>query len=101
MKREEQIKGMLSGVFDAFAQELTGFRVVLFGSRVAGTHRRLSDFDVGVIGPSPLPLDTFYRIEDRLDDLDTLYRLDWVDLTRASVRFREEALRHTEVLYGD
>lgn len=99
MGREEAVKQMLTRVFREFAEELIGCRVVLFGSRAAGTHGPRSDFDIGVVGPHPLPLKTFYRIEDRLDDLDTLYRLEWVDLTSASARFREQALRHTEVLY--
>ena len=46
-----------------------------------------------------MPLEVFYRIEDALDELQTLYRIDWVDLNNVSPDFRESALLHTKVLY--
>ncbi len=99
MNREAAVKSMIAQVFPQFRGELQGHRVVLFGSRAEGTHRPRSDFDIGVVGPKPLPLKTFYRIEDELDALDTLYRVDWVDINRVSERFRKEALNNCEVLY--
>ena len=56
--------------------DLRGYRVVLFGSRTAGTSRDRSDFDVGVMGDTPLPLATFYKMEDLFDEIPTLYRID-------------------------
>ncbi len=47
-----------------------------------------------------LPLKRFYEIQGALEDLPTLYRIDWVDLNRASERFRETALSKGKVLYG-
>ena len=82
-----------------FASELKGHRVFLFGSQVAGTARARSDFDVAVDGDDPLPLRTFFAIEDAFDDLPTLYRIDWVDLNRAGPDFRKRALKHIELLY--
>ena len=100
MRREDEIKEMLRSCFTEFKQELEGRKVVLFGSRADGTARDRSDFDIGVVGPAPLPQKIFFKIEDRLDHLNTLYKLDWVDLNRADVSFRNEALRHAEVLYA-
>lgn len=100
MSREDEIKEMLRSCFREFKNELSGWKIVLFGSRAGGTARDRSDFDIGIVGPGPLPLETFFRIEDRLDHLDTLYKLDWVDLNRADVSFRDEALRNVEVLYA-
>jgi predicted nucleotidyltransferase len=82
------------------AVDLRGYRVVLFGSRAAGDARDRSDFDIGVLGDAPLPLKTFYEMEDRFDGIETLYRIDWVDLNRVSPEFRREALKKTETLYG-
>ena len=82
------------------AGDLQGYRVVLFGSRAAGNARDRSDFDVGVLGDVPLPLKTFYEMEDLFDEIETLYRIDWVDLNRVSPEFRREALKKTEALYG-
>jgi predicted nucleotidyltransferase len=74
--------------------------VFLFGSRVTGAARPYSDFDIGVIGDEPLPLDDFYAIEDQLDDLPTLYKIDWVDFNRVSPRFSERATQQVEVIHG-
>lgn len=98
MTREEQIKDMIRGCLRSAASELRGFRVVLFGSRAAGTARERSDFDVGVLGSEPVPLSTFYRLQDRLEDLPTLFQIDWVDLNRVSPEFRRQALARTETL---
>jgi len=97
--RASQIKAMLKHQLLRFESELKGHRVFLFGSRAAGTARALSDFDVGVDGDEPLPLRTFFAIEDAFDDLPTLYRIDWVDLKRASPAFGKRAMQHIELLY--
>jgi len=54
---------------------------------------------LGVIGETPLPLEDFYALADQLEAFPTLYRLDWVDLNRASDKFQQSALQNTEVLY--
>lgn len=100
MNREAEITAMIVEVMARNAWRLRGRRVFLFGSRASGKARPNSDFDVGVMGDEPLPLDDFYAIEDQLDDLPTLHKIDWVDLNRASPRFRERALQKTEKLYG-
>ena len=78
---------------------MRGYQVFLFGSRTSGTARDRSDFDVGVLGDTPLPLATFYKMEDLFEEIPTLYRIDWVDLNRVSPEFRREALKQTEVLW--
>ena len=99
MSRSDEILAAIRAVLDGFAEELRGYRVVLFGSRATGRARERSDFDIGVSGPSPLPAAVFHRIADRLDEIPTLYRIDWVDLTAASPTFQREALKTTEVLH--
>jgi predicted nucleotidyltransferase len=102
MTPEKRIKEEIRKVCALMEVDLCGYRVVLFGSRTAGTARDRSDFDVGVIGDgdTPLPLETFYKMEDLFDEIPTLYRIDWVDLNRVSPEFRCEALKQTEVLCG-
>jgi predicted nucleotidyltransferase len=97
--RSQQIKAMLKQQLLQFKSELKGHRVFLFGSRAAGKARPRSDFDVGAYGDEPLPLKTFFAIEDTFDDLPTLYKIDWVDLNRSNPEFRERAMKHIEVLY--
>lgn len=98
-RREAEIKDMIRRGLQRFAPALRGYRVFLFGSRVAGTARPRSDFDLAVDGEKELPIKTYYEIADMLEELPTLYRIDWVDMHRVSPEFRERAMRATEVLY--
>lgn len=100
MDRDIEVKLMIADVMRRNAERLRGHRVFLFGSRAEGKARQHSDFDIGVSGDEPLPLNDFFAIEDQLDDLPTLYKIDWVDFNRASPRFRERAARQIEVLHG-
>ncbi len=83
----------------ANAHRLQGYKVVLFGSRATGRARERSDYDLGVVGDVPLPLEDFYAIEDTMEALPTLYRIDWVDLMRTDERFRARVLKEAETLY--
>lgn len=100
MSREDQILNWVTEGMAQFADELKGYSIVLFGSRAQGTAHKRSDFDFGVIGKSAIPLKTFFKISDFMDQLPTLYRLDWVDLNRASQVLRENALQNAKVIYG-
>ena len=97
--REQQIRAMLIQTMRANTNRLGGRQVVLFGSRAQGKAKSRSDFDLGVVGDTPLPLADFFAIEDMLNELPTLYRIDWVDLARVSERFRSQALQKVEVIY--
>lgn len=97
---ERQIKQMIVSRIKRFSRQLKGYKVFLFGSRVVGQVRERSDFDVGVLGDEPLPVDLFFAIEDAFDQLPTLHVIDWVDFGRVSPKFRQEALKHIEVLHG-
>ena len=99
MNRELQIEKMIKRTIVEFASELHGYKVFLFGSRVSGSSKRGSDFDVGVLGKSPLPLKTFFAIEDAFDKLPTLYQIDWVDLNKVNQQFLEQALKNTKIIH--
>lgn len=100
MSREDQIIRWVSEGLEQFAEELKGYRVVLFGSRAAGQPKDRSDFDFGIYGVTPVSLKTFYKISDFLEQLPTLYQIDWVDLNRASDALRENALHEAKGIYG-
>ena len=97
--REQEIRAMLVATMRANTNRLGGHQVVLFGSRAQGKAKSRSDFDLGVVGNTPLPLADFFAIQDMLDELPTLYRIDWVDFARVSERFRSQALKNAEVIY--
>ena len=97
--REDEIRQMLREVCRDAQRRLAGHRVVVFGSRARGDAKPRSDFDVGVLGETPLPLEDFYALEELIENLPTLYRIDWVDLARASASFRHEAMADMQVIY--
>ncbi len=90
---------MIAEIMRTYANRLRGHKVVLFGSRALGNPKPRSDFDQGIIGDTPLPLEDYFAIEDLLDELPILYRIDWVDLARISERFRAQALKKVDVIY--
>lgn len=97
--REAQVKEMIRRKLVEAAPLLKGYRVFLYGSRATAQARPRSDFDLGVYGERPLPIKSFFVIEAMLDELPTLYKIDWVDFNRASQGFRERAMKDVEILY--
>ena len=89
---------MIAAVVKKLAPRLTRHRVFFFGSRISGSSRPRSDFDVGIDGPGPLPLADFFALEAALEDLPTLHRIELVDFSRVSLEFRRQALAQTETI---
>ncbi len=98
MTREEEIKAMIKQALTRFSGRLQGYSIILFGSRAGGQARPVSDFDIGIKGEKPLPAEIFSDIEDALESLPTLYKIDLVDLSRVSPAFLKTATSKTEVL---
>ena len=98
--RETQVLEEIRKAIASKSGLLSGYTAVLFGSRASGTSRERSDFDIGISGEKPLSPGVLELLADRLDEIETLYRIDLVDLQSVSGRFKDCALRHTEVLYG-
>jgi len=94
------VLAMIRECLESVESELRGFKIILFGSRAVGRSGPRADFDIGVIGDHPMPLDVFYRIEDKLEALSTLYSIDWVDLSRVSPNFRVRALAEARLIHG-
>ncbi len=69
------------------------YRIFLFGSRADGTAHERSDIDIGIEGPSPVPMEALTLIHEELEDAPTLYTIDVVDFARVPEKFRRVA-RH-------
>jgi len=100
MSREDQILKWIRQGLRRYSEDLVGYKVVLFGSRVRRSHRDRSDFDLGIVGDVPVSQKTFYKISDFLESLPTLYQIDWVDLNRVAKKVKENALKDAVELYG-
>ncbi len=97
--REMEVRALIVQTIRGMAAQLKGSRVFFFGSRVAKNARTKSDFDIGILGKKELSVSLFYKLENALEDLPTLYKIELVDFARVSDRFKQEALRHTEIIY--
>jgi predicted nucleotidyltransferase len=99
MTREQQILEAIRSLLANEKAVLAGHRVVLFGSRASGTSRPRSDFDIGIEGGSPLSATSFQYLVDRLEEIETLYRIDLVDMQTVPERFRQNAAKQVKVIY--
>lgn len=72
------------------------YRVFLFGSRATGDARRGSDYDIGVEGPEQIDLSTLFAIQEEIEELPTLHKIDVVDFAGASSAFQRVAKMRTK-----
>jgi len=68
------------------------YRVFIFGSRATGKARKYSDYDIGILGKRPVPSVTKVLIEEALEESDLPFKVDIVDFTEVSERFKKVAL---------
>ena len=70
-----------------------GCQAVLFGSRATGRAWATSDWDIGILGGTPLAGAVIERLREALETLPTLHTFEVVDLSTVPSGFREAALR--------
>ncbi len=75
------------------------YRVFLFGSRAAGTATPRSDIDVGLDAGGAVALDVLSRIEEDLDDIPVLQKIELVDFARVPDAFALHADSAAKTLY--
>jgi len=73
-------------------------RVFFFGSRVTGGGSDRSDIDVGIESRKPIPFDVISDIQEEIDALSTLYKIEVVDFNRVPAKFREVAEKSREFI---
>lgn len=89
LKRE--VKKVLTKYLDP-----SDWQFFFFGSRVKGDNFERADIDIGVLGDEKLPATTKLDIQDELEKLSILYKIDLVDFSQVTSEFKNEALKHTE-----
>ena len=75
------------------------YRVLIFGSRASGQAEERSDIDIGVDSNTSIAYSTLSEIEEMLEKIPVLQKIDVVDFSEINERFRQVALRKIEVLY--
>jgi predicted nucleotidyltransferase len=72
------------------------YKVFFFGSRVKEISFPRSDIDIGILGPKEIPAKIKLEIEEEIENLPTLYKIDIVDFKEVSDKFKKEALKNIE-----
>ncbi len=77
--------------------------VILFGSRVKGTARKYSDYDLGILGDKPLSLDQLSRVKEIAEEAseDLPFFIDVIDLNRADKKFMDSLRNNSTFLGGN
>ena len=94
---QEKLKGEILGLIGRHL-DLTDYKLFFFGSRTADKGDERSDIDVGIEGREPVPIGVMFDIQDELERLPTLYKVDVVDFHKTSKRFAQLAKQHIELI---
>jgi nucleotidyltransferase substrate binding protein (TIGR01987 family) len=79
---------------------LSKYKVFFFGSRVSGTCGERSDIDIGIEGPQVSP-HIKLEIKEELENLPTLYKVDFVDFNDVDEDFKRIAKKYVEYINID
>lgn len=81
--------------------DLKKYKIFFFGSRVEGKGTSRSDIDIGIEGREPVSDKALIEIEEEIENLPTLYKIDIVDFRQTAKKFREVAKQHIEIIKND
>ena len=95
--RKKKIKKEILEIVGKYL-DLKKYKVFFFGSRVVGKGDERSDIDVGIEGKKPVPAGAFLDIQDEIENLPTLYKIEIVDFAEVDKKFKEVAQKHIELI---
>ncbi len=78
--------------------DFNNYRIFFFGSRISGKGDERSDIDVGIEGSKPVPFSIMSRIQEEIEELPILYKIEVVDFTGADEKFKKVAKKDIELL---
>jgi len=73
-----------------------GYRLFLFGSRAKGTSNDKSDIDIGIISNTRITGKQLLTIQEKLEQIPTLLKIDVVDFNSVDDEFKKIALKDTQ-----
>jgi len=92
-----EFKKIILNVAEIVVGELDGsYRLFLFGSRAAGIHEEKSDIDIGILSDTPITGKQMLMIQEKLEQIPTLLKIDFVDFNSVGDEFKKIALKHTQ-----
>ena len=97
MDRRQQIIQWLK---EAIAENLSGFayKAFIFGSQANKTELKRSDIDVGIISDDEIPSNKFSKINEAIENLPMLFKVDLVNFKDVDRKFSSVAMQNVEWL---
>lgn len=92
---EEEFKKNILKIIGKYL-DLKLYKVFLFGSRIRGDNFERADIDLGIEGPKEISPSIKLKIEEEIENMPTLYKIDVVDFKTVSDKFKKEALKNIE-----
>jgi len=92
---EKALKLLENMVKDAFKD--TDVNIILFGSRARGDYTKTSDIDIGILPKGRINKKKLILLREKLENSNIPYKVDVVDLSQTSSKFREKALKEGKV----
>ncbi len=74
----------------------TNYQLFLFGSRVKGLHDDKSDIDIGIISDRKITAKQILMIQEKIEKIPTLLKIDFVDFDNVDYEFKKIALKHIQ-----
>jgi predicted nucleotidyltransferase len=95
--RRAQIKNWLKVTL---AENLQGvnYRAFIFGSQANRNELVRSDIDVGILADNEIPAINIFKINNAIENLPMLYKIDLVDFNNVDDKFKSVALKNVEWL---
>jgi len=93
MTASEIIERVAKIVSQEVSQE---FRLFLFGSRADKTNDARSDVDIGILAGSPINAKQLFTIREKIDEIPTLLKIDFLDFAAVDDKFQNVALKNAK-----
>ena len=72
------------------------YQLFLFGSRATVTNDDKSDIDIGIIPDMSLSARRLQAIREKIEEIPTLLKIDFIDFSTVSDNFKTIALKNTK-----
>jgi len=93
----EKLKGEIRDIAGKYL-DLSQYKLFFFGSRTKGNSFVHSDIDIGIEGLKKVSAEAKLQIEEDLERLPMLYKIDLVDFSEVSKDFKIEAEKSKEYI---
>jgi len=93
-KLEQELKEIVASELKEKSYEL-----FFFGSRVKGVGDDRSDIDVGFYNKEGIVDRAKYNIKEKIENIRTLYSIDFVDFSKVDKEFKALVFQNREVFY--